>query len=357
VLEEFFKTGVYRPRTTAETAHTSSPSMDISKASNFERFIFDLVGRDSAKVRELWSKVDAGGAFDLRGTDFWKNISQYGFIAGHSTHADRLNTIRTVWEKYGVMVDTHTADGIKVGLEHRETGVPLICLETALPAKFEETIIEALGRKPDRPAGMNGLEQLPQRSELMNANVEELKLFIKKNVPQETPSDKNPSKSRIWVRRGLEVLFFVMLIIGVRTWQQRDLEKGVAPPLSGSLLDGKPYILASKPAQPVLVHFWATWCPICKVEQGSIESLAQNNPNVITVAMQSGNSASVQQYMRDQGVSFPVINDADNMISSVWGVHGVPTSFIIDSSGNVRYVEVGYTTGLGLRFRLWLASF
>jgi len=184
VLEEFFKTGVYRPRTTAETAHTSSPSMDISKASNFERFIFDLVGRDAAKVRELWGKVDAGGAFDLRDTDFWKNIDQYGFVAGKSSHADRLNTIRTVWEKYGVMVDTHTADGIKVGLEYREAGVPLVCLETALPAKFEDTIIEALGRKPERPAGMDGMEKLPQRSELMDADVGKLKAYIAAKVPQ-----------------------------------------------------------------------------------------------------------------------------------------------------------------------------
>ena len=357
VLEEFFNTGVYRPRTTAETAHTSSPSMDISKASNFERFIFDLVGRDSIKVRELWNKVDAGGAFDLRGTEYWKDISRYGFIAGHSTHADRLNTIRTVWEKYGVMVDTHTADGIKVGLEHHEAGVPLICLETALPAKFEETIIEALGRKPDRPAGMEGLETLPQRSEVMNAKVEELKEFIKKNVPNEIQLVKKASKSAKWLRRGFEVLLFIVVIMGVRAWQQRDIEKGLAPPLSGMLLDGKPYVLAGRPAQPVLVHFWATWCPICRAEQGSIESLARDNPNLITVAMQSGDSIAVQKYMHEQGVIFPVVNDADNKISTAWGVHGVPASFIIDTGGNVRFVEVGYTTGIGLRFRLWLASF
>jgi threonine synthase len=184
VLEEFFKSGVYRPRTTAETAHTSSPSMDISKASNFERFVFDLVGRDAAKVRELWGSVDAGGAFDLRGSDYWKTIAQYGFATGMSTHADRLNTIRTVWQKYGVMVDTHTADGIKVGLEQREAGVPLVCLETALPAKFEDTIIEALGRKPERPAGLEGIEQLAQRSEVMDADVARLKAYIAANVPQ-----------------------------------------------------------------------------------------------------------------------------------------------------------------------------
>ncbi len=184
VLEEFFKSGVYRPRSNAETAHTSSPSMDISKASNFERFIFDLVGRKSETMADLWREVDAGKSFDLRGSAHWKSIKQYGFVAGHSTHADRLATIRMVYEKYGVMVDTHTADGIKVGLEKREAGIPLICLETALPAKFEDTIIEALGRKPERPAGMEGLEDLPQRCEVMDADLATLKAFITANVPQ-----------------------------------------------------------------------------------------------------------------------------------------------------------------------------
>jgi threonine synthase len=184
VLEEFFKTGVYRPRSNADTAHTSSPSMDISKASNFERFIFDLVGRKSETVCDLWREVEQGRSFDLRGSAHWKNIQQYGFVSGHSTHADRLATIKMVYEKYGVMVDTHTADGITVGLAVRDPSVPLICLETALPAKFEDTIIEALGRKPERPAGMEGIEALPQRCEVMQASVDQLKAYITANVPQ-----------------------------------------------------------------------------------------------------------------------------------------------------------------------------
>lgn len=178
------------------------------------------------------------------------------------------------------------------------------------------------------------------------------------DLPQENLTQQPKSKmSRIWLRRGLEVLFFIVLIMGVRAWQQRDIVKGMAPPLSGLLLDGKPFVLAARPAQPVLVHFWATWCPICKAEQGSIESLAHDNPNIITVAMQSGNSVAVQQYMREHEASFPVVNDADNKISERWGVQAVPASFIIDADGKIRYVEVGYTTGLGLRLRLWLASF
>jgi threonine synthase len=182
VLDEFFRTGVYRPRGTDHTYETSSPSMDISKASNFERFVFDLVGRDGAKVREFWSKVDAGGSFDIKGTAYWDELSKFHFASGKSSHQNRLNTIREVWEEYGVMIDTHTADGLKVGLEQRRPSLPLICLETALPTKFAETIQEALGREPERPAALEGIEQLPQRCEVMDADVAKLKAFISANI-------------------------------------------------------------------------------------------------------------------------------------------------------------------------------
>jgi len=183
VLDEFFRTGVYRPRATDHTYHTSSPSMDISKASNFERFIFDLVGRDAAKVREFWSSVDAGGAFDIKSTPYWHELSKFGFASGKSTHLDRLKIIRELWEDYDLMVDTHTADGIKVGLEQRRPSLPLVCLETALPAKFEDTIIEALGRNPERPAGLECIEKLPQRVEVMDADLEKLKAYIAAKIP------------------------------------------------------------------------------------------------------------------------------------------------------------------------------
>ncbi|MGB0127522.1 MAG: threonine synthase [Rhodocyclaceae bacterium] len=178
VLDEFFRTGVYRPRGTAETRQTSSPSMDISKASNFERFVCDLVGRDTAKVRELWQAVDRGGAFDLRGTPLFERLPEFGFVSGRSSHADRLETIRRVAEEYDLVVDPHTADGIKVGLEHREPGVPLVCLETALPAKFEDTIREALGHDPARPVGFEDIERLPQRVEVVDADVAAIKRFV-----------------------------------------------------------------------------------------------------------------------------------------------------------------------------------
>ncbi len=182
VLDEFFRTGAYRPRNSAHTYETSSPSMDISKASNFERFVFDLVGRDGAKVRELWSRVDTGDSFDIKETEYWHALPGFKFASGRSTHQDRLKTIRELWEEYGVMIDTHTADGLKVGLEQRRPGLPLVCLETALPAKFEETIIEALDRKPERPKALEGIEDLPQRVHVMDADVNELKAYISANI-------------------------------------------------------------------------------------------------------------------------------------------------------------------------------
>lgn len=182
VLDEFFRVGVYRPRGTAETHATSSPSMDISKASNFERFVFDLVGRDGAVVRDLWSKVDCGESFDLSKTAYFEKLAEFGFVSGKSGHQDRLDVIRKVYNEHGVMVDTHTADGLKVAFEQVRPGEKMLVLETALPAKFEATIQEALGKEPVRPANLNGIEALPQRVEVMNVDVAAIKQFIQKNV-------------------------------------------------------------------------------------------------------------------------------------------------------------------------------
>jgi threonine synthase len=178
VLDEFFRTGRYRVRSPSEVRHTSSPSMDISKASNFERFVYDLSGNDPTVVTDLWRKVDREGGFDLASTPFLQRLPGFGFVSGSSTHADRLETIRRVYRDTGTIVDTHTADGLKVGLEHREPGVPLLCLETALPVKFAASIREALGREPETPPGFEGLESRPQRVEVMDADQEGVKSFI-----------------------------------------------------------------------------------------------------------------------------------------------------------------------------------
>lgn len=180
VLDEFLRTGVYRVRGSADTHETSSPSMDISKASNFERFVFDLLGRDGQRVKALFGDALAkDGRFDL-GADpaFSQAATRYGFESGKSIHANRLDTIKDTFERFGVMIDTHTADGVKVAREHLQPGVPMIVLETALPIKFAATIVEALGREPDRPAKFEGIEALPKRVTRMAADVDAIKAYI-----------------------------------------------------------------------------------------------------------------------------------------------------------------------------------
>ena len=184
VLDEFFRTGIYRVRTSADTHETSSPSMDISKASNFERFVFDLLGRDGGKTRSLFhDQLNSQGSFEL-GADpaFAMAAGLYGFVSGKSTHADRLATIRDTWQRFGIMIDTHTADGVKVAREHLQPGIPMIVLETALPIKFAATIEEALGQPPVRPAGFEGIEALPKRVKLLPADANAIKQYIAENV-------------------------------------------------------------------------------------------------------------------------------------------------------------------------------
>jgi threonine synthase len=180
VLDEFFRTGVYRVRSSADTHETSSPSMDISKASNFERFVFDLLGRDGARVRSLFGEeLNTRGRFDLSGDPAFRAAAQrYGFTSGKSTHAERLATIRTTYERFELMIDTHTADGLKVAREQLRPNTPMIVLETALPIKFAATIVEALGREPDRPAKFLGIEELPKRVTLLPADTSAVKQFI-----------------------------------------------------------------------------------------------------------------------------------------------------------------------------------
>ena len=179
VLDEFFRTGRYRPRRAAETHATSSPSMDISKASNFERFIWDAVDGDGEKVAALWKEIEEEGGFDLSIDRAWEKIEEdSGFVSGRSTHADRIATIRETKKKYGVVVDPHTADGLRVAHLHREPRYPMIVVETALPVKFDETIVEALGEHAPRPARFEGIEKLPQRFEVMKPSAESVKAFI-----------------------------------------------------------------------------------------------------------------------------------------------------------------------------------
>ena len=179
VLDEFFKTGSYRPRTAAHTHVTSSPSMDISKASNFERFIFDLTGRDAAEIETLWAEVGAGKGFNLAfALDKIRN--EYGFVSGKSLHRDRLAVIKQVYGQDGELIDPHTADGVKVARELREAGETVVCLETALAAKFADTIREAVGDvEIPRPAKLQGLEDLPQKVQNVPNQAEAVKEIIR----------------------------------------------------------------------------------------------------------------------------------------------------------------------------------
>lgn len=179
VLDEFFRTGRYRPRAPEDTFVTSSPSMDISKASNFERFIFDVVGRDAAALKRLWND---GQGFDLAGTPEFARVSaDFVFSSGASNHALRLKTIRRICEQYNVLIDPHTADAMHVARQQRDTlppDVPLLVLETAQPVKFADTLREALGDAPQPPEDLRDLEDRPQKVAILAPDADVVKEYI-----------------------------------------------------------------------------------------------------------------------------------------------------------------------------------
>lgn len=184
VLDEFFRTGIYRPRAAADTHATSSPSMDISKASNLERFVYDLVGRDAARLAGLWRELDTradgtAGFFDLS-AEQPRFEAEFGLVSGTSTHADRVATIRAVHEATGATIDPHTADGVKVAREYLEPGVPMLVLETAKPAKFPEIVREATGAEPAMPAHLTELLDLPQHVTEMDDDAAQLRAYIER---------------------------------------------------------------------------------------------------------------------------------------------------------------------------------
>jgi threonine synthase len=156
--------------------------MDISRASNFERFMFDIAGRDPDALAQLWRTLESEREFDIAATPMWARVGASGLVSGHSTHSGRIATIRDVHRRYGVVIDPHTADGVNVGRARRTAGMPLVCLETALPAKFSATIREALGFEPPRPAAFADLETRPQHCTVLAADAERVKAFVAANV-------------------------------------------------------------------------------------------------------------------------------------------------------------------------------
>ncbi|MFC7788460.1 threonine synthase [Microbacterium sp. MAHUQ-60] len=181
VLDEFFRTGIYRPRSAADTHATSSPSMDISKASNLERFIFDLVGRSPERVVSAWSDLDSQGYFDFS-SEQSRFESEFGIVSGTSTHADRVATIRSVYEDCGDVIDPHTADGVKIAWDHVEQDVPMLVLETAKPQKFSEIITEAIGVDLEFSAELRQMLEAPQHVTQMADDEQALRAFIEKHA-------------------------------------------------------------------------------------------------------------------------------------------------------------------------------
>ena len=167
---------------------------------------------------------------------------------------------------------------------------------------------------------------------------------------------KTAKKKRKWLRLSLEVVIIVAIIFGIRVWQQKDLVSGVSPSFQSVKLDGTTVNLEDYNGKPLLLHFWASWCPFCKLEEGSITKIQKDWP-VLTVAYQSGDKEEVLKHLQERNIqAWPVIIDQDSRLAELFGVKGVPTSYIIDGNGNIRFTEVGLTSGWGLRTRLWWAD-
>jgi peroxiredoxin len=173
--------------------------------------------------------------------------------------------------------------------------------------------------------------------------------------PDRLPVTTGVKARRRWLRWLLEFAFVLALILAVNAWRTRDAPGGLAPGFSATLLDGTPVALADFRGSPVLLHFWATWCPVCGLEQGSIDALAEDY-RVLTVAMDEAGADEILAYMQERQVEYPVIHDRDFAIARQYSIRAVPSSFILDTDGRIRFVETGYTTGIGLRLRLWWAG-
>jgi peroxiredoxin len=170
-----------------------------------------------------------------------------------------------------------------------------------------------------------------------------------------SPASPEVPRKRRWRRWVRDIALLLLVLVAVQWWQTRDAPSGPAPALTGQLLDGRLVSLADYRGRPVLVYFWATWCPVCRLSQGSIDALAQDHA-VLAVASNSGDAAEIAAFMREEGLSFPVLLDEAGDLGRRWQVRGVPTSFVVDAAGHIAHVAVGYTTGIGLRARLWLAG-
>lgn len=169
-------------------------------------------------------------------------------------------------------------------------------------------------------------------------------------------SNQAGKPKRRWLRYLLEFIIIVALIFAFRTWQQRNMVSGIAPEIQGVLMDGTITELKKYRGKPVLLHFWATWCPFCTIEENGITEISKDWP-VLTIAYQSGGKAEITKHLKERGLeSWDTISDPDSRLAELYGVTGVPTTYIIDANGNIRFREVGLTSSWGLRARMWYAD-
>ncbi|MFU2487173.1 protein disulfide oxidoreductase [Thauera sp. WH-1] len=174
-------------------------------------------------------------------------------------------------------------------------------------------------------------------------------------VPCAAPTRKVPR----WRRWAVEIGIFVAIFFAIQAWMARDVPAGPAPDFDALGADGSALSLAAwrapHPGKAIGVYFWADWCPICTAQEGSIDGIAADHP-VLTVAMQSGDAAAVATVLADRGLDWTTAIDADGRIAQRYGLRGVPAFVVVDAAGDIRSVALGYTTGWGLRARLWWAG-
>ena len=173
-------------------------------------------------------------------------------------------------------------------------------------------------------------------------------------TPNPAPNQASPRNRRL---RGwpLNLVLILVIVAGVQWWKGRPLASGEAPTLRGVTLEGQTLNLADYRGRPVLVHFWATWCPVCRLGNGAIDAIARDH-QVVAVALQSGDAPEIRRYMAAEGLSFTVVSDETGALASPWGVPGVPATFILDANGRIAHATMGFSSEWGLRARLWTAS-
>lgn len=178
-------------------------------------------------------------------------------------------------------------------------------------------------------------------------------------MSESPPAPPAPQRRRAWLRRVADVALIGAVVLGVGLWQTRDVPAGAAPDFEARLQDGRAISFAAwrteQQPRAVALYFWADWCPICRASEGTVEGLSRDWP-VLTVAMQSGDAARVSAVLAERGLAWPTVIDADGRIAAHYGLHGVPAWIVVDRHGRIRSSTVGYTTGPGLRLRLWWAD-